>query len=106
MHLQAYSQMERRGDVKLAGVADIDAEVLGKRKQQYRVATYLDHRQMLEEQALEAVAVATPDHPHREIAVECLEAGKHVFVEKPLDTAVAGCQQISMRNWRVIINRR
>jgi len=94
MHLHAYSQMGRRDDIKLAAIADVDAALLEKRKQEYGVATYLDYRQMLEEQELEAVAVATPDHLHGEISVDCLEAGKHVFVEKPLDTDVDGCRRM------------
>jgi len=94
MHLQAYSQMGRREDVELAGVADVDAALLDKRQQEYGIATYLDYRQMLKEQELDAVAVATPDHLHAEISIDCLKAGKHVFVEKPLDTDVGGCQKM------------
>ena len=81
MHLHAYSQMQKRGRAELVSIADIDAEILDKRRQEYEVATYLDYRQMLEEERLDAVAVATPDHLHREITVGCLKAGKHVLVE-------------------------
>jgi predicted dehydrogenase len=49
---------------------------------------------MLAQEDLEAVSIVTPDHLHREIALAALAAGKHVLVEKPLDTTVGGCQEI------------
>ncbi len=46
---------------------------------------YADHRAMLREEAdLAAVIVATPTHRHREVAVDALAAGKHVYCEAPL----------------------
>lgn len=42
-----------------------------------------DFRRVLEDDAIEAVIVATPHHWHAPIAVRALEAGKHVYVEKP-----------------------
>lgn len=49
------------------------------------VTTYEDYREMLaKEKNLDAVIVATPDWVHSEQTVACLEAGKHVYCEKPL----------------------
>ena len=45
---------------------------------------FSDHRKLLEEKELDAVLVATPDHWHKEIAIDSLNAGKDVYVEKPL----------------------
>lgn len=42
-----------------------------------------DFRRVLDDQGIEAVVVATPHHWHAPIAVRALEAGKHVYVEKP-----------------------
>ena len=58
--------------------------VVKERESKYKVPTYLDYRQMLAEQELDAVAIATPDHLHGEIALACLSSGLHVLVEKPL----------------------
>lgn len=43
-----------------------------------------DYTEMLEDPSLDAVVIATPVYTHFEIASAALEAGKHVFVEKPL----------------------
>jgi predicted dehydrogenase len=48
------------------------------------LATYADYRQMLEENGCDAVVIVTPATTHRTIAEDCLAAGKHVLVEKPL----------------------
>jgi len=43
-----------------------------------------DYREMLEDDSIEAVLIATPDHWHARQAIQALAAGKHVYCEKPL----------------------
>lgn len=45
---------------------------------------YSDYRQLLERPDIDVVSIVTPDHWHIKIAVEALQAGKHVFCQKPL----------------------
>ena len=46
--------------------------------------TYSDYRRVLDRPEIDVVSVVTPDHWHVKIAIEALEAGKHVFCQKPL----------------------
>ncbi|MBO5438850.1 MAG: Gfo/Idh/MocA family oxidoreductase [Thermoguttaceae bacterium] len=46
--------------------------------------TYKDYRRILERDDIDMVSIGTPDHWHTKIAVEAMQAGKHVFCEKPL----------------------
>ncbi len=45
---------------------------------------YTDYRKILERNDIDVVGITTPDHWHVKIAIEALQAGKHVFCQKPL----------------------
>ena len=45
---------------------------------------YSNYNEMLEKSQMDAVIIATPTSTHADIAVDCLEAGKDILVEKPL----------------------
>ncbi len=47
-----------------------------------------DHRRVLDDPSIDAVLIATPDHWHSRITIDALDAGKHVYVEKPLTYAI------------------
>jgi myo-inositol 2-dehydrogenase/D-chiro-inositol 1-dehydrogenase len=57
-------------------------------------ALYEDFGAMLREAALDAVAIVSPTTLHAEQTIAALEAGKHVFVEKPLALDVASCERV------------
>ncbi|HYO84430.1 MAG TPA: Gfo/Idh/MocA family oxidoreductase [Bryobacteraceae bacterium] len=45
---------------------------------------YSDYRALLDDKSLEAIVIATPDHWHATIAIDALNAGKDVYIEKPV----------------------
>ena len=47
---------------------------------------YSDYKEMLKKSSCDAVAIVTPDFLHAEIAIACVNAGKHILIEKPLAT--------------------
>ncbi len=49
---------------------------------------------MIEEEDLDAVTIATPDHLHKEMAIFALKNSKHILVEKPMDLTTAGCREM------------
>ena len=53
-----------------------------------KVDAYEDYRRILERKDIDAVHIATPDHWHCRIVVEAIDAGKDVYVEKPLSNNV------------------
>jgi predicted dehydrogenase len=57
-------------------------------------ARYTDWREVISHGDVDAVLVAVPDHLHREIAVAALDAGKHLFLEKPVANTLADADAI------------
>jgi predicted dehydrogenase len=63
-----------------------------------RLRKYQDYRQMLEQQKdLDAVIVATPDHMHAVIASNAMDAGKHVYVQKPMCWSVHEARHLARK---------
>ncbi|MDO8586499.1 MAG: Gfo/Idh/MocA family oxidoreductase [Armatimonadota bacterium] len=90
-HLNAFRQMSYTGVAELAAVAEANPARAEEVRKEYGCPVYLDYHEMLEKVDLDGVSVVTPDHLHRQITVDAAKAGKHVLVEKPLDTTVEGC---------------
>jgi predicted dehydrogenase len=78
-----------RKDVEVAYVCDVDEQRLAAAVQQVEAAgqsapqAVKDLRRVLDDKQVDAVFIATPDHWHSPAAILALDAGKHVYVEKP-----------------------
>lgn len=76
-------------DCHLVSVCDKDAERLARLSPRYySLRMSQDVHEVLADRQTQAVVVSTPASTHYEIVKQCLEAGKHVLVEKPLALAV------------------
>ena len=83
------------GAARVIAFAGRDSAALASAAAQYGVpATYTDWREMLQNPGIEAVHIVTPPDRHAEMAIAALNAGKHVFVEKPLATSSADASAI------------
>lgn len=59
------------------------------------IKRYYDYRKMLEEMPdIDAVVIATPLWQHYQVAMDCLDAGKHVFLEKTMCKTVEQCRDV------------
>jgi len=78
-----------RKDVEIAWVCDVDRQRLGtaaehvEKETGKQPLTTSDLRKVLDDRRVDAVFIATPDHWHAPAAILALDAGKHVYVEKP-----------------------
>ncbi len=61
------------------------------------VSFFSDYRKMLKEAPLDGVVIATPTPLHEEMALATVEAGKHLFIEKPLAGTLPSCDRIVKR---------
>ena len=92
--LRVFRQVQYEGLARLVAVADIDEDIVKQQQESFGIKGYIDYKEMLEKENLDAIGIATPDHLHREISLDVAEQGKHLFVEKPLDMTVQGCDEI------------
>ena len=74
---------------RISHVCDVESNILARfaaateKEMGYSAATEKDFRKILELKDVDAITIATPDHWHTPMAILGLEAGKHVYVEKP-----------------------
>lgn len=86
--------------VVVAG-ADVNERFLNTFREEINSEAFVttDYRRLLERTDIDAVAITSPDFCHEEHAVAALQAGKHVFCEKPLAITTVGCDRI-LETWR------
>src|ERR1700694_6029858 len=72
--------------VEMAGVCDIYEANLqaGLKEANTGARSFDDYRKLLDDKSFDAVIVATPDHWHARMVIDAVEAGKDVYVEKPM----------------------
>jgi predicted dehydrogenase len=86
---------DRLGETELQWVCDASDEALARMGAQFpstKTTTSLDD--LLADDSLDAIVIATPVPLHADLAVRVLEAGKHCFVEKPLAQSVADAERV------------
>ena len=85
--------------VTCVALCDVDRNVLDKRAAELaakgmKVKTYGDYRKMLEDKDIDAVVIGSPDHWHCLMMVEACEAGKDVYIEKPIGNSIEECRSM------------
>ena len=79
---------------KIVAVCDVYQKRLDKNKEFHKCDGYLDYREVLNRTDVDAVIVATPDHWHAPIALEAMDKGKDVYLEKPMCHTVDEARQL------------
>src|SRR6195952_2141400 len=86
--------------VNLIAVCDVDKNVMDKRLSELsktgydvsKIRKYDDYQALLDQKDIDAVVIGTPDHWHAMIMMHAVEAGKDVYVEKPVGNSIGECR--------------
>lgn len=84
-------------NVVCTALCDVDERILDKRiaelaEKKISVKRFIDHKELLASNLVDAVIIATPDHWHCLQMVDAVKAGKHVYVEKPIGNSIRECE--------------
>src|SRR5437870_10439060 len=96
-HIHGFSRVP---GTEIAALCDVDENVLNRRLGDIeklglpKPKSYVDIRKLLEDKDIDAVSIATPNHWHSLMAIWALQAGKHVYVEKPVSHNVSEGRKI------------
>src|SRR5215210_5424623 len=86
-HLGSLVKRSDADNIKVRAVCDVYQRRITRAKNICQGEGYADYRKLLERKDIDAVLIATPDHWHAKISMDAMDAGKHVYVEKPMPRA-------------------
>lgn len=84
-------------DLEIVGLCDIVESHIDEKIEKFNlqnVNKYLDYKKMLEEQKPQLVAIATESGKHAQIALDCIEAGCNIIIEKPIALSLKDADEI------------
>ncbi|MCX4351272.1 MAG: Gfo/Idh/MocA family oxidoreductase [Lachnospiraceae bacterium] len=88
----------RNNDLELVALCDLQIETIEDKVKKFElpeaVRKYTDYIEMLRNERLELVAIATESGKHAEIAIECLKAGCNLIIEKPIALSLEDADRI------------
>jgi UDP-N-acetylglucosamine 3-dehydrogenase len=91
-HLPTFSKIE---GTEVIGIADINIESAKLIAKKFNIPTvYTDYRDLIKNDSIDMVSICTPHHLHKQMAVDCALAGKHMLIEKPMATVVKDADEI------------
>lgn len=92
-HARICSELEQ---VELAGIADTNRETAKRVAEKFDTKPFFDYKELLQE--VDAAIIATPTITHHDIAMDLLNRGKHVLVEKPICNSVEKAQTLTKKS--------
>jgi len=79
---------------QVVAISDVYGKRLRTAKELAKCDGHLDYREIIERKDIDAVIIATPDHWHARMAIEAMEHGKDVYLEKPMTHTIEEARKV------------
>ena len=90
-HARVYSELN---ECELVAVADLDEVKSKETAAKFNCKYYTDHQEMLEKEQIAAVSIAVPTKNHKNVAIDAMDKGIHVLLEKPIAGNIMDAEEI------------
>ena len=93
-------RIEMKGDMRIVGISDIYSKRIEAGREATRVEqkdVHRDYRDLLARSDVDGVFISTPDHWHAPMAIHAFEAGKDVYLEKPMTLTIDEAREVARK---------
>jgi len=94
-HMQALLKMKQSDNIDITAVCDIYTKRLDLAKSLTQSQAFKNYQEILRIKNIDYVLIATPEHWHYQMTLDAIEAGKHIYVEKPMTHTIEQAKDIT-----------
>ncbi len=94
-HMNALLEMKESDKVGITAICDVYTNRLDKAKELTQGRTFKEYRKLLESNDVDYVLIATPEHWHHQMTLDAIDAGKHIYVEKPMTHSIEQARAVT-----------
>ncbi|MEN8227927.1 MAG: Gfo/Idh/MocA family oxidoreductase [Bacteroidota bacterium] len=93
-HMRALLEMKQSDNVQIAAVNDVYTNRLDQAKELTQARAFKNYQEILDKKSIDYVLIATPEHWHYQMTLDAIDAGKHIYVEKPMTHTIEQAKSI------------
>ncbi len=93
-HMNTLLKMKEPDRIDMVTVCDVYTKRLGAAEKLTGAKPVADYRTILDDKGIDYVLIATPEHWHARMTLDALDAGKHIYVEKPMTHSIEESKKV------------
>ena len=97
-HMDALVKMKDSDNIEITAVCDVYKKRLDAAVTKTGGKPYPKYLDVLKQKDVDYVLIATPEHWHHQMVLDALDAGKHVYVEKPMTHTIEQSKEVLLRS--------
>ncbi len=93
-HMDAVLKMKESDNIEITAVCDVYSKRLDLAREKTKATAIKDYKSLLDSKEIDYVLIATPEHWHYQMTLDAIDAGKHIYVEKPMTHTIVQAKSI------------